>query len=91
MVPYQGNATPMDVYRNGGGVADGQQGEEANQPAQLLLRHVGGVAAAAARRATLYTIAEWTNLAGQQQNAALRCMGEALGQQLEAASNQAVM
>ena len=90
MVPYRGNATPMEVNGNGRGVADGQQGEEANQPAQLLLWHVGAVAVAAAQRAMLYAVAEWTNSAGDQQNAALRGMGEALGQQLEAVPNQAV-
>ena len=90
MVPYRGNATPMELNGNGGGVTDSQHGERENRPAQLLLRHVGAVATEAARRATLFAVAEWSNSAGQQQNAALRGMGEALGQQLEAASNQAV-
>ena len=52
---------------------------------------MGAVAAAAVRRVMLYAVAKWSHSAGQQHNAALRGMGEALGQQLEAALNQAVV
>ena len=79
----------MEVNGNGGGVTGTQHGEQENRPEQFLLRHVGAVAANAARRATLLAVAEWSNSAGQQQNAALRGMGEMLGQQLKAAANQA--
>ena len=64
MVPYLGDATPMELNGNGGGVTDSQHGETENRPAQFLLRHVGAVAAEAARRATFYTVAEWSNAAG---------------------------
>ena len=79
----------MELNGNGGGVTDLQHGEREDQPQHLLLRHVGNVAAAAARRATLFAVAEWSNAAGQHQNAVLRGMGEALGQQLELTANQA--
>ena len=89
LVPYQGDPTPMEVNGNGSGVGDPQHGDEQHRPELLLLRQVGSVAAEAARRATLLTVAEWSSRAGQQQNAALRGMGEAVEEQLLAASNQA--
>ena len=87
-VPHRGNATPMEVYGNGGGVTDSQHGERANRPKPLWLRHVEVVAAEAASQAALLAVAEWRFSAGQQQNAALRGMAETPGQQLEAAANQ---
>ena len=89
MVPYRGSATSLELNGNVGGVTASQRDEEENRPAHLLLRLVEAVAAEAAWRATLYTVAEWSNSAGQQQNAALRGMAETLEQQLEAAVNQA--
>ena len=79
----------MEAHGNGGGVTDPQHGEEANRPEPLWLRHVEAVAAEAAWRATLRAVAEWSISTGEQQNAALRGMAETLGQQLEAAVNQA--
>ena len=66
MVPCRGNATPMEVNGTGGGVTDSQQGDEANRPEQILLRHVEAVAAEAARRETLFAVTEWRISARQQ-------------------------
>ena len=65
MVPYRGGPTPMEVNGNGGRVTEMQPGEREDQPEQLLLRHVGNVAAAATRRATLFAVAEWSQAAGE--------------------------
>ena len=88
-VPYRGDATPMELHGTMGGVTDLQHGERDNCPEPLWLRHVETVAVEAAWRTTLQAVAERSNSTGEQQNAALRGMGEALGQQVEAAANQA--
>ena len=88
MVVYRGQSDPMHVNGNGEGSAVSQHGEEEDQPANVMLRQIGAVAAAAARRATLLTVAEWTQRAVESLEATIRGMGEAIGQQLELVVNQ---
>ena len=91
LMENQADPTPKDV--NGGNGQGGslvlvEHGEEDNRPEAVFLRRIGKVAAEAARRATLYTVADWTQRAERHSESVVREMGTMLGQHLEATASQ---
>ena len=89
MVLYRGDATPMEVNGDGGGIVASRRGEEEHRPEGPMLQRVGAVAAAAARRATQLAVAEWTQDTEIRTGTVLREMGQAFEARLQAATDYA--